>query len=223
MRQALGDSLLFAVGIALVPIPIVAVTLMLTTPRARSNGPAFLLGWLIGLEIVGLLVFAVADPANASSDGEPATWVSALKLALGLLLVALAAKGWRGRPHGDDEPATPNWMGAIEGFGPLKALAAGIVLMAANPKNLILAIGAAAGIAGAGLSKTDETIVWIVFSLTATIGVAVPVVIYFALGDRAGPILDRLKAWMAHNNAVIVGVICLVIGAKLIGDAIAGF
>lgn len=50
-----------------------------------------------------------------------------------------------------------------------------------------------------------------------------PVVIYFALGDRSGPILDRLKAWMGQYNAVIMAVLCLVIGAKLIGDAIAGF
>jgi hypothetical protein len=53
--------------------------------------------------------------------------------------------------------------------------------------------------------------------------VAAPVVIYFALGDRAGPILDGLKARMGRNNAVIMAVLCLVIGAKLVGDAISGF
>ena len=47
--------------------------------------------------------------------------------------------------------------------------------------------------------------------------------IYFALGDRAGPILERLKTWMDRNNAVIMAVLCLVIGAKLVGDAIVGF
>jgi hypothetical protein len=36
-------------------------------------------------------------------------------------------------------------------------------------------------------------------------------------------ILDRLKAWMTDNNAAIMAVLCLVIGAKLIGDAISGF
>ncbi|MBS1881301.1 MAG: GAP family protein, partial [Actinobacteria bacterium] len=30
-------------------------------------------------------------------------------------------------------------------------------------------------------------------------------------------------AWMAHNNAAIMAVICLVIAAKLIGDGISGF
>ena len=43
------------------------------------------------------------------------------------------------------------------------------------------------------------------------------------LGERAGPILDGLKTWMARNNAVIMAVLCLVIGAKLVGDAITGF
>jgi hypothetical protein len=50
----------------------------------------------------------------------------------------------------------------------------------------------------------------------------VPVIMYFALGERAAEPLDRLKTWMGHNNAVIMSVLLLVIGVKLIGDAIAG-
>ena len=46
--------------------------------------------------------------------------------------------------------------------------------------------------------------------------------IYFALGDRATRILDELKTWMAANNGAIMAVLCLVIGAKLIGDGISG-
>ena len=42
--QTIGDFLPAAVAVALSPIPIVAVVLMLGTPRARSNGPAFALG-----------------------------------------------------------------------------------------------------------------------------------------------------------------------------------
>jgi hypothetical protein len=29
---------------------------MLATPRARSNGPAFIAGWILGLAVVGTLV-----------------------------------------------------------------------------------------------------------------------------------------------------------------------
>jgi hypothetical protein len=45
---------------------------------------------------------------------------------------------------------------------------------------------------------------------------------YFALGDRAAEPLDRLKTWLGRNNAVIMAVLLLVIGLKLIGDAISG-
>jgi hypothetical protein len=70
---------------------------------------------------------------------------------------------------------------------------------------------------------TDEIVAYIVFVLVATIGVGAPVVIYFALGDRSAQVLERLKTWMAEHNAVIMAVPLLVIGVKLIGDAISGF
>jgi Kef-type K+ transport system membrane component KefB len=223
MGQAIGQSLSLAVGIALSPVPIIAVILMLVTPRARSNGPAFVVGWLIGLAIVGVIVLSVAGPSDASENGEPATWVDVLKLVLGVLLVLVALKQWRGRPHAGEAVATPKWMGAIDDFSPLKALVAGALLAGANPKNLLLAVGGAAAIAQTGIPGSEQAIAYAIFALIGTIGVAAPVVIYFALGDRSGPILDRLKTWMGQHNAVIMAVLCLVIGAKLIGDAITGF
>jgi hypothetical protein len=220
--QAIGQVLPLAVGVALSPVPIIAVVLMLVTRRARVNGPAFVVGWLLGLGVVGAVVLLIAHPAGATSDGEPATWVGVLKLVLGALLLLVAALQWRKRPHGEDEPATPKWMGAIESFGPGKALGAGAILAGLNPKNLLLAVAAAASIAGAGISGGEQAVAYLVFALIGAVGVAAPVVIYFALGERAGPLLERLRAWMAHNNAVIMAVLLLVIGAKLIGDGIAG-
>jgi threonine/homoserine/homoserine lactone efflux protein len=223
MGEAIGQSLSLAVGVALSPVPIIAVILMLVTPRARSNGPAFVVGWLVGLAIVGTIVLLVAGGADAHDDGEPATWVSVLKLVLGALLVLIALKQWRGRPHEGEEAPTPKWMGAIEAFTPPKALGAGAVLAGANPKNLLLAVAAAAAIAQTGISGGEQAVAYAIFALIGTVGVGAPVVIYFVLGERAGPILDRLKAWMGQHNAVIMAVLCLVIGAKLVGDAIAGF
>ena len=223
MGNAIGQTLSFAVGVALSPVPIIAVILMLVSARARVNGPAFVVGWLVGLAAVGTIVLLVVGPADASDDGEPATWVSILELVLGLLLVLVAAKQWRGRPHDGEEAPTPKWMGAIDAFTPVKSLGAGAVLAGANPKNLLLSVGAAAAIAQTGIPGGEQAIAFVVFAIIGTIGVAVPVVMYFALGDRAGPLLDRLKSWMGQHNAVIMAVLCLVIGAKLVGDAISGF
>jgi hypothetical protein len=223
MGAAIGQALPLAVGVALSPIPIIAVALMLMSPRARLNGPGFVLGWLAGLAVIGAIVLAIAGPANASNDGKPATWVSVLKLLLGLLLVLLAVRQWRARPQPGQEIEAPKWMGSIERFNPGKAVGAGAVLSGLNPKNTLLAIGAAAGIAQTGISGADQAIAYIVFAIVATLGVAAPVVMYFALGDRSQRILAELRDWMGQHNAVIMAVLCLVIGAKLIGDAISGF
>ena len=56
--------------------------------------------------------------------------------------------------------------------------------------------------------------------MIGTLGVAVPVGIFFALGHRSAEILERMRRWMSANNAAIMSVLLLVIGAKLIGDAI---
>ena len=222
MGEAVGQILPIAVGVALSPMPIVAVVLMLVTPQARLNGPAFIIGWLVGLAAVGTIVLAVADPAGASEDDGPATWVSWLKIALGVLLLLLSLRLWRGRPRGAEDPPAPKWMGAIESFTPVKAAGAGALLSGLNPKNLLLAVAAGAAIAGTGISGGEQAAAYAIFALIGTIGVGAPVVIYFVLGDRAPRLLGSLRAWMAHNNAVIMAVLMLVIGAKLVGDGITG-
>jgi threonine/homoserine/homoserine lactone efflux protein len=113
-------------------------------------------------------------------------------------------------------------MGAIDALSPAKAFGAGVALVVVNPKNLIITIAAAATIGQSGLSGSDQAIAYAVYALIATIGVAVPLVISVAMGDRSAALLASMKTWMSTHNAAIMAVICLVIGAKLIGDALPG-
>jgi len=222
MGQAIGGSLALAVGIAISPIPIIAIVLVLTTPRAKANGPAFLAGWLLGLGIVGAIVLTIAGPAGASQSGAPATWVSWVKIILGVLLLLVALREFRSRPHDGDEAPMPKWMGTIDKFKPLTAFGFAAVLAGANPKNLLLAVGGAAAIAQTGISGIQQAIAYLIFALIGTLGVGAPVVIYFAMGERSQEMLTKLKDWMSRNNAVIMSILCLIIGVKLIGDAISG-
>jgi hypothetical protein len=223
MGQAIGQMLPSAVGVAVSPLPIVAVVLMLATPKGRLNGPAFLGGWWLGLAAVGAITLSVAGGASGGSAGEPPGWVSWLKLVLGLLLLLVGAGEWRRRPQAGDTAAMPKWMGALEAFTPVKAAGAGALLSALNPKNLLLSVAGAVVIAQAGISTGEEVAAYVVFVAIASIGVAAPIVIFFALGSRSRRLLDAMKDWLARNNAVIMAVLVLVIGVKLIGDAISGF
>jgi threonine/homoserine/homoserine lactone efflux protein len=187
MGEAIGQILPMAVGVALSPVPIIAVVLMLGTPRARSNGPAFLLGWLGGLLVVGTIVLLLSSGAGASEEGEPATWVSIVKIVLGLLLVLVAVRLWRGRPAAGEQAELPKWMRAIDSFTSLKAAGAGFLLSAVNPKNLVLTLAAAAAIAATGVDTGQQAIALLVFALIGTVGPGLPVAVYFLMGDRALP------------------------------------
>ena len=220
MGQAVGQVLAFGVGVALSPLPIIAVVLMLATPKGRTNGPAFLAGWVLGIAVLGTIVLLIAGGASASKHGNPATWVSIVKIFLGLLLWLLAVRQWRGRPRSGTEPQLPAWMKKIDTFTPFKSAGMGALLSAVSPKNLLLVVGAAAAIAQTGASGVGQAVALIVFIVLATLGVGAPVAIYFLMGDRATRILDELHDWMVRENATMIAVVCLIIGAKLIGDAI---
>lgn len=222
MGQAIGDILPMAIGVAISPIPIIAVVLMLGTPQARANGPAFAAGWLAGLSIVGAIVLLLASGNAAEDDGSPAGWTSGLTLAIGVLFLLMAARIWRGRPAPGQEAEMPKWMQALDTFTAGKSLGAGFLLSAVNPKNLALTLAAAAAIAQTGISGGEEAVALGVFVVLGSLTILAPVVIYFAMGARAKHILGGLKAWMAAHNAAIMTVLLLVLGAKLIGDAIAG-
>jgi len=223
MRDAIGDMLPAAVVAAISPLPIVAVVLMLVTPRGRVNGPAFVLGWVLGYAVIGAIVLSVASGASASDDGTPATGVSVLKLILGLLALLLGVRQFRGRPRGDAKAPTPRWMQDLDTFEPPKAIGTGMLLSAVNPKNLLLAVAGAAAIAQTGISGGEQALAWAIFIVVASVGVATPVVAALVVGDRSRGVLDEVKDWLVANNATIVSVLLVVIGAKLIGDAISGF
>ncbi len=220
MSDAIGQVLPLGVGVALSPVPIIAVVLMLGTPAGRVNGPLFLLGWIAGLTIAGTLVLVLAGGAGASESDGPATWVGVLELVLGALLVLLAARQWRGRPRGGEGGELPKWMRGIDRFTPGRSLAIGAALSGVNPKNLLLTVGAATAVAQAGLPAGEQAVAMGVFVLIGTLGPGIPVGIYFVMGERAERLLDELRVWMAANNAAIMAVLCLVIGAKLLGDGI---
>ena len=223
MGQAIGGMLPAAVGVAISPIPIVAVVLLLVSPRGRVNGPMYLCGQVVGVAGAGAVVLLLAGGAGGGSDSHAAGWVKWLQLVLGALLVSLAVKQWRERPRGGDEPVTPEWMETLDEFTPLKALGAGVVLSALNPKNLVLTVAGMAAVVAAEISVGQEAVALAVFTLIGSLGVAIPVGMTFALGERSREPLGRLRIWMTRNSAVIMAVLLLLIGAKLVGDAISGF
>ncbi|GAB3170481.1 GAP family protein [Myceligenerans halotolerans] len=221
MGSATGQSLPIAVGVLVSPLPIVAVVLMLTSGRARANAMAFLAGWFVAILAVTLAVAFLAGAAAGGNGGPPA-WVGWVKITLGVLLLLVAVRQWRARPAPGREPPAPRWMAAINGFTPARALGLGVLLSAVNPKNLLLVVSGGATVAAATDDVAAQAGAAVVFAVVASLGVAAPVVVYVTTGDRAAALLNGLKTWMTHNNAVIMAVLLVVLGTKMIGDGISG-
>ncbi|MFK0142799.1 GAP family protein [Streptomyces murinus] len=223
LGEAIGQMLASAVGIAISPVPLIAMVLMLATPRGRSNGVAFTLSWVGALAVVVAAVVLIGSGANASSgsNGAPATWTSWVKLVFGVLFVLMAVKQWTGRPReGQEDGATPRWMRAIDTFTPVKAAGLAAALAVANPKNLVLAIGGALSIAGSDASAGGKTTAAILMVLIGSLAVLAPFTVFLAGGAASARVLERWKSAMARHNAAIMITVLTVLGSKYIGDAI---
>ena len=111
-------------------------------------------------------------------------------------------------------------MSAIDDFTAVKSFGIAVLLSAVNPKNLGLTIAAGASIGAAGLSTGDEIIVVVVFVVIASLTVAAPVILNLVLGSKAQHTLTEMKEWLIDNNATVMAVLFVVLGAKVLGEGI---
>ena len=193
MGAAIGDILGLAAGVAVSPLPIVAMILLLATSRGRANGLLFGVGWLVGLAVLGAVVLALQ----------------------------LALRQWRARPAEGAEPEMPRWIASLDRLRPGGALGLGALLSGVNPKNAALTVAAAATIAGAGLPGGEQAVTLAVFVVIGSIGVLAPLIVYLVGGQHAARTLDTWKTWAADHNAAVMAVLFVVFGFKLVGDGIA--
>lgn len=223
MGQAIGDLLPLALGVAISPIPIIAVILMLLAPRAKGASVGFLVGWLAGI-VVAIVVFLLlaGGVAGDSTGDDPSAVVSWIRIALGALFVLLATRQWRGRPRGGAEPSLPGWLQAIDKVTPAKALGLGFLLAAINPKNLAMAIAAGVAIGSAGLPGGEQAVTVVVYVVIAASTIAVPTIAYLVAPDRMQRPLDGLKSWLETNNATVMAVLLVVIGFVVFGNGLGG-
>lgn len=217
MGSVIGDLLPLAVGVAISPIPIIAAILMLMSARAKATSIGFAVGWVLGIVVAAVIFVFVGG--GTQSDGEPSTATAAIKIFLGVVLLILAVRQWRGR---DAEDEAPKWMQAIDELTLPKGLGLGFALAAVNPKNLLMCIAAGIAVGSAGLSAGQATVAVAVFVAIAAATVVLPVLGYLVAADRLRGPLDRLKQWLQVNNAAVMSVLLLVIGVVLIGKGIGG-
>lgn len=120
MGDAIGQMLTSAVGIAISPLPLIAVILMLATPKGRPNGLAFTAGWIVAVALMVLIaslcallplgVYLAGGTRSAQVLGGWKAWMArhnsaimtTLLLVLGVKYIGDALSGltsWRTTGH----------------------------------------------------------------------------------------------------------------------------
>jgi threonine/homoserine/homoserine lactone efflux protein len=222
MGAVIGDLLPLAIGVAISPIPIIAVILMLMSRQAGRTSVGFLIGWVAGIVVVTTVVLLLVGNANNTSQGQPSTVSSVVKLVCGALLLLVGIRQWQHRPKPGETVTMPKWMDTIDTFTLGKALGLGVLLSAVNPKNLLMCIGAGTTIGAGHLSAGGEVVSVAIFTALAASTVATPVIAYLAARDKMTEPLKKMREWLAENNATVMAVLVLVIGVVLIGKGIGG-
>lgn len=219
MFQALLSALPIALGTVLATLPLIAIPLVLVTRPDRAVLHAFLAGWLSGFVALGGAAIAFADILRPY--GEPAeTGLELLRIALGLGLIVLAWRKWRGRPLPGSDPETPGWMRRFDAIRPAGAALIGAALATLNPKNAVLVISGALAIAAATPVPAAQAGALVVHALLASAGLLAPLAAVALAGDRARSALDRLRAATARHNATVMAALFLVLGLVIILGAV---
>ena len=222
LKVVIGEILPLALVVTISPLNIIPAILLLFTSKPLTNALNFLAGFVGGVASVLVLFIALGSAVNLSTDDGHSNWAGILKLVLGVYLLFAAVKKFRGRPRAGDEGSLPKWMDGIAGYSSTKALGAGALLGALNPKNIVVGLASAAAISAGDLNTAQQVVAGAIYVLVAVLGVIAPIVVMLSLGDKAPAVLQSWNLWLRQNNATVMSVLFLVFGVVLIGQGIGG-
>jgi hypothetical protein len=216
---AIGQVLVPAVGVSISPVPVAAGLVILLAGRPRGTSAGFLAGWLTG---IALVLAAATRLGHLTETGRAAgSALSGLALVLGLVLLALAARTWRRCVVRGSDRGPPAWITAVDSLAPGRALAVGLLLAVANPKNLALMLPAGIALARARLPGEEQVLVAAAFMLVATSTVLVPVLLHGAMGPRVNPVLVAMRRFLTRHGTAI-SVVLLLVGTVLAAQGVSG-
>lgn len=220
MGAAIGGSVPYAIAAAASPVPVTAVILMLLAQRRGVTALTFCLGRLLGYALLLALVTLGSELIGRGLHSDLAFASVVARLGVGVLMLAAGIWTWPRRRG----PTTANglWrrVRALDGITPLRSGGAGLVL-SMGPKSLILLVGGGLAIAEAVATPAGGVVAAVVFLAIATSTVLVPLLLFYAAGQRAVAVLQPVEAWIGAHAVTISAAALAVIGTVLIVTSVA--
>ena len=220
MNHAGGHVLVYALAAAASPLVLTATFVVIRSERPRTNGIAFLSGFLLGTTIACGLGLFLGEAAVARLDSHE-TIEEVLTLLLGVALLAVGLQARRTPPRA--EAGGSRASAILAGLGnvrPAAAFSMAGLLGFGGPKRLVLTFLAMASVSEASLRDVENLTLVVVYIAVATVLVSVPVGIVIVAGERAAVILERGESWLTDHAVALRMWLSLGLGAALIVDAL---
>jgi len=212
--DAIRSSLPLALGIAASPLPVIAVIILLMTPRALSNSYSFLLGWFIGLNLVGWII--LLSHQMHETNGHPSSLAGWFRIILGSVFLITSLFFARNITKKGANVSPPRWQEKIDSYGSGHSIVIGFTFSGLNFKNATLMVAASSSIGSFNLLISQAFVVLIIFSILASIGVLVPIMVFYLLRSKSEFVFGIMKNWLIRKRIVILFVVLIIFGCLLI-------
>jgi threonine/homoserine/homoserine lactone efflux protein len=208
------DLIVIGLAISLEPVPLTAFILVLASKNGTRKGAAFVSGWILSLAIVIILTLLATGNSPPRSNTAPSLAALAVRMAIGVVLVGLGLRKYRGMGKPRKPKKTPRWQTGIDNMSALYALGLATLV---QPWGLIAA--GVATIVEAKLTSWQNYLAIIFFCLLAT-GPYLALEIYAALrSEQTQDFLGRLRSWIDTHTDVLIIWVSWIVGLWLIGNS----
>ncbi|NUL02001.1 GAP family protein [Streptomyces lunaelactis] len=205
------DLILIGLAITLEPFPVMAFIVVLSAHKGVRKGVAFILSWLacLVLVIACVLLFTGGTPPKAHS--APSTASLAVKLAIGVGLIAYGVYRRRRTDRPRRDRASP-------AKGDVSAWTAAGLAVLLQPWGLVAA--GATTVMKADLSQAASWLTLMLYCVLATSSLlAMELYATFRPG-AAQARLDSLRTWMTDHQDQAIVTLSLLLGFWLVGRSI---
>ena len=222
MIHAGAHVLVYALAAAASPLVLTATFVVIRSTRPRTNGIAFLSGFLLGTAIACGLGLVLGQTAVDRLDSHT-TVEAVLTIVLGvvLMLIGLRARHAVPRPEAEAEGSRASAiLAGLANVRPAAGFSMAGLLGFGGPKRLVLTFLAMATVSDAGVGDIADVTLVIVYIAIATALVSVPVGSVIIAGERAAVILMRGQSLLTRHAAALRVWLSLGIGAALVLDGL---
>jgi uncharacterized membrane protein YidH (DUF202 family) len=210
--SALGEALPLALGAAFYPPALLVLLLLIAGSHPRRLVLAYFIGAAILTGGAGLIALTVLQGASLTTQ-DSRTTSGSVYIAVGLLLLALAAWAWKRRARDPREPPVKaetspgrisRWTKRATGSQKW-AFALGLAMFLPSPLYLL----AIKTIADSGDSSASNVLAVVICAAVVLLFVEIPLIALFIRPGGVAAGIQRVHGWLKRNGWTLAAVLAL--------------